>query len=208
MNRSIRCIVIGCVLGLSACASNGQVPSTYLSFEQYNALTEKCDTQEILDSFAAINDSNLPKIPLKTVRLCQPSLIVLEFESMWATQEFKLIDTKNRKFYTLELQSAGKRCSHDNDCGLVTDEECTQAADCTPIRLVLMSDGTGKEITKATMYVSGSLTMTDEDFVKTAESQTAVNPYASMHIFFHIEGKQYTADGTYPNEDARVKQVD
>lgn len=208
MNRTILYITIGFTLGLSACASNEQVPSTYLSFTRYNELTKKCDTQEILDSFAAIDNPDLPKIPLQTVRLCQPDLLVLEFQSMWATQEFKIIDSKNRKFFTLETQSAGSRCTKDDGCDVLTDEECNAQKDCKHFRLVLLSDEAGKEITKATIHALGALMMTDEDFVKTIQSQTAVNPYTSRHIFFHIEGKQYVTDGTYPNEDARVKQVE
>ena len=134
MNRKILSITIGFTVGLFACASSGQVPSTYLSFTRYNALTEKCNTQEILDSFAAIDYPDLPKIPLKTVRLCQSGLMVLEFQSMWATQEFKIIDGKNQKFYTLETQSAGSRCTQDDGCDLLTDKECNTNNDCKHFR--------------------------------------------------------------------------
>jgi hypothetical protein len=204
MKRVVLAVAIIFSVGFSACASNGKPLSTYLSFASYKALAEKCDTQEIVDTIAATDNPDLMRNPVKAVRFCRPGLIVLESHGMRATEEFKLIDIEKQKFYTLELRSAGYVCANNIRCDLVTEEVCDANKDCKHIRLIALLNKSGREITKAVIRTSDSLTMTDGDFVETVHSQTAINPYLRNHIYFHQGAKRYTADGTYPNEDAKV----
>jgi len=197
MNREILSISGILILMLSACTypiePEESVPYTYLSFEKYVSLAEKCDPEEIMGSFRAIDNPDFPRIPFMAVRLCQPDLMVLEFQSMWATQEFKIIDTKNRRFSTLEIQSGGDKCTRGDGCEVVTDTECDATPGCKHFRLVQLSEGS-RQTMQASIDSNDTLMITDEDFIQIAlESMSTV--------YFHLGEKAYRA------HDGKIEEV-
>jgi hypothetical protein len=187
-----------CLLFVACARQNAGIqskytPQTYLSFDTYASLAQRCNTKEIDDSIHAIDNPDLPGIPFKAVRMCTPDLIVLEFQSMWATQEFKIIDVKNSKFYTLEIQSAASRCAKKDDCEVLTDQECDTYPDCKQFRLIVLSDISQEEVTKASIESKEQLVISDDDFSLTA--------WEEGNVYFHLGKKAYIAS------DSEIREV-
>jgi len=186
-----------CAMLLAACSpgtaydasgtARGSVPYTYLTFDQYAGLIEGCDEAKILARIEALDLPDLPRIPLAGVRLCRAGLLVLDVESTWATQEFKIVAPDRRKFYSLALQWGGSRCAGGDGCDVVTDEECDDDPACEHFRLVHLANQFGDGITSAFIRSREPLEVTDDDLAAIAvegEEKT---------LFFHLGETAYMA---------------
>ncbi|MEI8229945.1 MAG: hypothetical protein WCG83_02290 [Candidatus Peregrinibacteria bacterium] len=185
------------------------LPGTYsFSFEEYDAFTKDCDPTKIQQGFDSIDNPDLPKIPFKSVRLCRSGFLVLEFQSRWATKELRIIDTKNRRYFKLELQSAGKRCTHNDGCEVLTDVECDVQSGCTHFRLVTLSTASGQLITQASIDSNATLVVTDDDLIRTGSEGEKGMVYLHLGNQGYVvrDGKIIESSGerkTYTNDKYR-----
>lgn len=160
----------GCVKYNTVLPSQKSLPVTFLSFDQYAFLSSNCDAQAILKAFAEIDHSDLPSIPLKSIRFCTTDLIVLEMESMFmpGAQDFRIIRPKERIFYRLELISGGRQCTQDDGCDTLTDEECDTVQGCVHDRHVILEDASEQVIQEGVIDSRDTLSVTDQDLIKIA----------------------------------------
>lgn len=187
--------LMACCSGLilASCSTQTMPPQAlevqhyYLSFEQYADLLTRCNRDEILQAFANIDDSNLPSIPLKDVRLCTPKVLVLNMQSFWASEEYLIVNIDTKHVFRLEVQSAGGYCATSNDCEILTIEECKTTPNCQQFRLAILSDEKGNEISRISLDSEKSMDFTGDDLLRIAEE----GPQG--HIYLHLGDESLVA---------------
>lgn len=171
-------------LALSSNATQSGIPIAYFSFEEYGEMTKACNEQAIKERFQASGTPDHPSIPYKGVRLCESDLLVLEFESMTASQEFLLVAPEKQWFARVHVTSAGSVCSPNDGCDQVSEQECDAKKGCIHFRSVILENMVRDPIVFATLPSRHKMTITDDDFRLIAQDQG--------HLFFRLGSDVYS----------------